>query len=85
IHLLDCSTTHWGLNYSGRLYNYFKYETKEAFDNLLVDDTEIILHYHFKNNSTNKLNYKNIKASLQYDDDMGVYIRVHFFGHVNNY
>ncbi|HBV7815574.1 TPA: hypothetical protein MD585_005193, partial [Klebsiella pneumoniae] len=85
IHLLDCSTTHWGLNYSGRLYNYFKYETKEAFDNLLVDDTEISLHYHFKNNSTNKLNYKNIKASLQYDDDMGVYIRVHFFGYVNNY
>lgn len=85
IHLLDCSTTHWGLNYSCRLYNYFKYETKEAFDNLLVDDTEITLHYHFKNNSTNKLNYKNIKASLQYDDDMGVYIRVHFFGYVNNY
>lgn len=85
IHLLDSTTTHWGLNYSGRLYNYFEKETTESFDNFLIDDTEISLHYYFKNENKKKINYREIKASLQHDDDMGIYIKVHFFGYIDRY
>lgn len=76
-HLLDSTTTLWGIEYIIRLYQWFKYQDKKSLAALAINDSEVTIHNINPEDKFKKAIY--IKYSLEYDGDIGSSIQIHYF------
>lgn len=76
-HLLDSTTTLWGMEYSCRMYHWLQNPINRNLEVFLLNDTEIQMHH--KLNISHKISqFEKVKYSLEYNQDVGVYILIHY-------
>ncbi len=83
-HFLDSTTTLWGLEFTCRMYRWFKYRTEESLKVVALNDSEITMHNHLSENSNQTLNFSQIKFSLEYSDKVGMYVHFHYLNESGN-
>ncbi|HCE1840172.1 hypothetical protein [Vibrio parahaemolyticus] len=77
-HQLDSTATLWGMEYTNRLYSWFKNPEDNLLEVLSLNDAEIQMHSKLINVSEKIGYYSKILFSLEYDVDCGVYVRFHY-------
>lgn len=83
-HFLDSTTTLWGLQYSIRLNNWFKYQNKQTLEVLALNDSEITLHNSYCSEKGEGVKFSRIKYSLEYNEKFGAFIRFFYLDEFEN-
>ncbi|EHP3506775.1 hypothetical protein QPB17_001609 [Vibrio cholerae] len=82
-HFLDSTTTLWGLEFTCRMYRWFKHKTDEALRVVALNDAEITMHKQLINKSNHSLHFDCIKFSLEYNENVGMYVHLHYLNRLN--
>lgn len=79
-HLLDSTSTLWGISYSSRMYSYYSDPSSDRALNVLsLSDSEIQQHNSLSVGFESELlDYRALRISLEYDRGFGVFVAVHY-------
>ncbi|EOW2077715.1 hypothetical protein ACNZ70_002040 [Vibrio mimicus] len=77
-HLLDSTSTLWGMEYTCRMYNWFSAQSEEYLKVISLNDAEIQMHSHLLKVPSKLRRLLNLKYSLEYDENCGVFVHIHY-------
>lgn len=77
-HLLDGTSTLWGMEYTCRMYNWFNDPTEMYLKVISLNDAEIQMHSKLLQNPNIAQNFLKLKYSLEHDEQCGVYVHMHY-------
>jgi len=77
-HLLDSTSTLWGMEYTCRMYNWFNTPSDEYLKVISLNDAEIQMHTKLLQNLNAAQHFSKLKYSLEYDEQCGVFVHMHY-------
>lgn len=77
-HLLDCTSTLWGMEYTCRMYNWFNTPSNTYLKVISLNDAEIQMHAKLLQSSYTAQNFFKLKYSLEHDEKCGVFVHMHY-------
>ncbi|MCX8878120.1 hypothetical protein NOL18_13340 [Vibrio parahaemolyticus] len=77
-HLLDCTSTLWGMEYTCRMYNWFSTQSEEYLKVISLNDAEIQMHSHLLKVPSKFRRLLKLKYSLEHDESCGVFVHIHY-------
>ncbi|MCP3129771.1 hypothetical protein [Shewanella sp. KJ2020] len=77
-HLLDSTSTLWGMEYTCRMYNWFNNQSVEYLKVISLNDAEIQMHSYLLKAPSKLRRFLKLKYSLEYDESCGVFLHMHY-------
>ncbi|MBE8233025.1 MAG: hypothetical protein HAW67_04760 [Endozoicomonadaceae bacterium] len=77
-HLLDCTSTLWGMEYTCRMYNWFNNPSEAYLKVLSLNDAEIQMHSKLLKSPSTVQSFHKLKYSLEHDEQCGVFVHMHY-------
>jgi hypothetical protein len=77
-HLLDSTSTLWGMEYTCRMYNWFNEPSEKYLKVISLNDAEIQMHLHLLETPSKLSRFIKLKYSLEHDEHCGVFVHMHY-------
>lgn len=77
-HLLDCTSTLWGMEYTCRMYNWFNNPSEVYLKVLSLNNAEIQMHSKLLKSPSTAQSFLKLKYSLEHDEQCGVFVHMHY-------
>lgn len=77
-HLLDSTSTLWGMEYTCRMYNWFSEQSEKYLKVISLNDAEIQMHSHLLEVPSKSRSFLKLKYSLEHDENCGVFVHMHY-------
>lgn len=82
-HLIDGTSTLWGMEYTSRMYNWFNTPSETYLKVLSLNDAEIQMHSKLLSPRSEPNRFLKLKYSLEHDKHCGVFVHMHYLNEYN--